>query len=117
MSRLRNHDCMFCKIAEHTAKATIVFENDAIIAFHDIHPEAPVHVLVVPKWHIEKLTDIQPSSQDLEPIMSGVLETVRALGVGSNCTLLTRNGKESGQVIPHLHFHILSKKKGSQISN
>ena len=105
-------DCVFCSIAAHTAEARVVFENESVIAFWDIHPEAATHILVIPKTHIETFSDF--SNQDdnlLLKLMQSVIEVIRMLKLEKNCKIAINNGREAGQIVPHAHIHLLSTKK------
>lgn len=104
-------DCIFCEIGQHQADANVVYEDDACIAFKDIHPEAPTHVLVIPKVHIEKFSDFAEQTEIMDTLMRVVLKVVRKLGVEKNSKIAINNGKDAGQIIPHVHVHILSSQK------
>ncbi|MDQ7058328.1 MAG: histidine triad nucleotide-binding protein [Ghiorsea sp.] len=104
-------DCLFCKIIEETIPSDKVYEDDGVYAFKDIHPKAPVHVLVIPKTHIPTLADAQ------DPAMLGefmikvnhVANNVLKLEVGYRVVINVREG--GGQEVFHLHAHILGGKK------
>ena len=102
-------DCIFCKIIKGEIPSTKVYENQYIYAFKDIQPCAPVHVLVVPKKHIEsaqKLTDEDTAL--LEEIFKGINEVARITGVDkSGFRVVTNIGRDAGQSVLHLHFHVL----------
>ena len=105
-------ECLFCKIARKEIPAVPVYEDDSLLAFKDIFPQAPVHLLLIPKAHCEGLADMTP----------GIAETVGRLpqvaarlaqehGVAtSGWRLLTNSGPDSGQTVFHLHFHLLGGK-------
>jgi histidine triad (HIT) family protein len=100
--------CLFCKIADKALPATIVYEDDRILAFHDIHPKAPVHLLLIPKKHIKSLLELESSDANL---MSHLLLTLPMLakkqGLGEGFQTIVYTGKKGGQEIDHLHFHLL----------
>jgi histidine triad (HIT) family protein len=104
-------DCLFCKIAAGEIPSTKVYEDDEVFAFKDIHPKAPVHVLVIPKVHVATLTDAS------DPALLGMLmDRVRAiaddelnLAAGYRIVINVREG--GGQEVFHLHVHILGGKK------
>ncbi len=104
-------DCLFCKIAAGVIPSSNVFEDDDVFAFHDIHPKAPTHVLVIPKTHIATLTDCN------DPAMLGMLmdrvrmiaDDVLQLEAGYRVVINVREG--GGQEVFHLHVHILGGKK------
>lgn len=99
--------CIFCEIIQKRMPASIVYEDDQLIAFHDIHPKARIHLLVVTKKHIPSLLEI---SEDDQKLMSDTLkllpELSRAQGLSGFRTVIN-TGKAGGQEIPHLHFHLL----------
>lgn len=112
MENRSKSDCIFCSIAAHTADARVVFENESAIAFWDIHPEAATHILIIPKTHIETFSDF--SNQDdtlLLKFMQSVIEVIRTLKLEKNCKIAINNGRDAGQIVPHVHIHLLSTKK------
>jgi len=91
----------------------IVFEDEQVIVFHDINPQAPVHLLIVPKKHIAKLSDVTPQDQN---ILCRMMEIAREMAVKMNLTqqgfrLVMNEGKDSGQSIFHMHLHMLSGRR------
>lgn len=101
-------DCLFCRIARGEIPSKTVGENDAAIAFRDISPQAPVHVLVIPREHFTSLNDVSDSGV-LARMHDLVREIVRAEGVGETgyrCVINT--GKDGGQTVGHLHLHVLA---------
>lgn len=105
-------DCIFCKIIAREIPADIVFEDDSTIAFRDIQPLAPIHVLVVPKEHYCSLDEL-PSGEALYAgnILLAIKNVAEQLGVSGGYKVVTNCGEPAGQVVPHLHFHILAGKK------
>ena len=101
-------DCLFCQIA-HGDREKLVWENDLAAAFRDIHPKAPVHVLVVPKIHLNSLDDEQ-DPQKLGQLMMAVKEVAKTLGIAGGYRVVINVGRSGGQVIYHLHVHILGGK-------
>lgn len=106
-----SHDCLFCKIAQHDIPSRIVYEDDEFLAFHDIDPFAPVHILLIPKHHIESLADIKTQDMGwLGKMTSLVPEIAYANGCNpgpeGGFRLMVNTGAESGQEVGHLHFHI-----------
>jgi len=102
-------DCIFCKIASGAIPCNKVFENDRVLAFDDIHPVAPVHVVVIPKDHIPTLMDINREKMDtFHAVTSAVQEVARIKGIDQRGfkTVINTN-KEGGQVIFHLHVHVI----------
>ena len=100
-------DCIFCKIANHEIPSTVVYEDDAVIAFDDLNPQAPVHTLVVPKAHYENIIDGVPA-ETLAAMANAVAEVARAKGLDQGFRVITNTGAAAGQTVPHLHFHILA---------
>ncbi len=102
-------DCIFCKIAKKEIKAEIVYDEEGIIAFKDLHPIVPTHILIIPKKHIASVADIEDNDQKL---MGALI--VAAKRIAENCgiakdgyKLLLRVGKFGGQEIRHIHMHLL----------
>ena len=105
-------NCIFCKIARGEIPAKKVFEDDEFVAFHDINPAAPVHLLLIPRRHVVSLQDIAAGDAGWLGRMT-VLASRLAAGNGCNpgpdggFRLMANSGAEGGQEVPHLHFHIL----------
>ena len=100
--------CIFCKIVAGQIPANKVFEDDELIAFHDINPWAPVHVLVVPKQHIVSLADVGPEHDALLGRMLGLApRLMRELGVTNGFRTLINTGKDGMQEVQHLHMHVM----------
>ena len=105
-----SHDpnCLFCKIASGVVPARKVHEDDELIAFHDIHPWAPVHVLVVPKVHIATLVDVVPEHDALLGRMLGLApRLMKQLGVDNGFRTVINTGPDGGQEVMHLHMHVM----------
>jgi histidine triad (HIT) family protein len=102
-------DCLFCKIVKKELSADIVFEDDSVCAFKDISPQAPEHILIIPKKHISTLNDLEPSDRDLAAHLLMVARDVaRMKGLDTAGYRLVSNCLESaGQSVFHLHFHLL----------
>lgn len=102
-------DCLFCKIIARSIPSKPAFENDSVYAFHDISPQAPVHVLIVPKKHLTGLNALTPGDQALSAeVLLAAKEVARLLKIdGSGYRLVTNQGKDGGQIVSHLHFHLL----------
>ena len=106
-------DCIFCKIVNHEIPSEIVYEDDEILAFKDINPQTPIHILVIPKTHIESILELD---EDAKPICGKIFTAIQKIAkeqkiekagfrVISNC------GEDAGQEVKHLHFHILAGQK------
>lgn len=103
-------DCIFCKIVNRELPSKIVYEDENILAFHDISPEAPVHILVVPKKHIANLLEAAPEDAKIltDILTASVPKIVKEQGLEEKGFRLVVNTKEDGgQMVGHLHFHIL----------
>lgn len=100
-------DCIFCKIANHEIESNYVYEDDLVAAFRDMNPQAPVHVLVVPKQHYENIVDDVPA-QTLAAMAHAVDEVARAEGIReSGFRVIANTGDDAGQTVHHLHWHVL----------
>lgn len=102
-----SEDCIFCKIINGDFNTEFVYENDYAVVFKDINPKAPVHLLVVPKVHVESLNELEDKNLMGELLMA-VKETTKKIGLKSYKTLIN-TGKEAGQEVFHLHIHILGE--------
>ncbi len=98
--------CIFCKIVEGEIPSNKVLENDKFVAFHDLYPKAPVHILIIPIEHVDCFQDV--SSSTMAEITPFIQEVAALLGLDkSGYRLITNNGDDGGQEIDHLHFHLL----------
>lgn len=100
-------DCIFCKIAKKEIAADIIFENDQVMAFKDIRPSAPIHVLIVPKEHIQSIAHLEGNHRD---ILAALIYTAKDLAEKQDLKgykLVFNVGREGGQIIDHLHLHLL----------
>jgi len=103
---------LFGKIIRRELPAEIVYEDEWCLAFRDINPQAPTHVLLVPKKEIDKLSSATPADQSLlGHMMLAAGKVARNLGVGDTFRLVVNNGAEAGQTVFHLHLHILAGRK------
>lgn len=102
-------DCIFCKIAKKEIPSTIVYEDDQVVVFKDVNPQAPVHVLLIPRKHIPSILEMQQEDQALVGHLFAVADQVaRDLGVSKEgFRVVTNCGPAAGQTVPHLHFHLL----------
>lgn len=101
-------NCIFCKIIAGDFGTEFVYENEYAVVFKDINPKADIHLLVVPKIHVESLNELDDEAL-LGKLMMTVKETTKKLGIKSYRTVIN-TGKEAGQEVFHLHIHILSGK-------
>jgi histidine triad (HIT) family protein len=106
-------DCIFCKIVEGTIPCSKVYENENVLAFDDIHPMAPVHVVVIPKTHIPTLLELETESGNVRgDLVRAIHEVVKVKGIAQNGFRVVINcNEEGGQVIFHLHAHVLGGKR------
>jgi len=105
-------DCIFCKIANKEIKSDIVYEDDRVVAFNDINPHAPVHVLVIPKKHIVGVAE----ARDEDAELIGHLQLVAAKlaeekGVAEGYRIVVNSGPLAGQSVMHLHYHLLGGRR------
>ncbi len=106
-------ECIFCRIVAGEIPADIVFQNNDIIAFRDIHPQAPTHILVIPKTHITSLNDLTPQHKDLiGRLILVASELARKENIANSGYRLSIScGADGGQVVPHLHLHLIGGRK------
>ena len=105
-------DCIFCKIAQSEIPSEMVYEDDKILCFKDLDPQAPVHVLIIPKKHISSLDDVrEEDSELLGYIMLKVREIAADLGLENGYRLVNNCGEDGLQTVQHLHFHLLGRRK------
>lgn len=105
-------DCIFCKIVAGQIPSNKVYEDDQVIAFHDIQPQSPVHVLVIPKIHLASVNDLHAEDAALLGyLFQAVQKVAKATGVTeTGYRVITNTGKNAGQVVHHLHFHVMGGK-------
>ena len=105
-------DCIFCKIIAGDIPSNKVYEDDKILAFHDINPEAPVHVLVIPKVHIPSMDAVtEENSAVVEYIFEKIPAIAKTAGITNGYRVISNCGPDAAQSVPHLHFHILGGKE------
>ena len=101
-------DCIFCKIIKGEIPSKKVYEDENVYAFRDINPQAPVHILVVPKEHIESAAKIDPeNSCKTAKIFEAIAKIAKAEGLDKGFRVVTNVGEHGCQSVKHLHFHIL----------
>lgn len=101
-------DCIFCKISAGDIPCNKVYENEHVIAFHDISPKADTHILVIPKQHIVNLSTTQ---DDEWPVITKVLQSINAIAAQEQLEgfrVISNNGKKGGQEVFHMHWHVLA---------
>ncbi len=105
-------DCLFCKIINGEVPSEKVYESETILAFKDINPQAPVHILVIPKMHIESLNGINEDNIGVvADIMLVVKQLAEEFNLQNGYRVVTNIGDNGGQTVHHLHFHILGGEK------
>ena len=106
-------DCLFCRIVRKEVPAKILFESERVLAFEDIRPKAPVHVLVIPKDHFASLNDAPDGAEALlGEILFRAREIARERGIGeSGYRIVLNTARDSGQEVFHIHFHILGGRR------
>lgn len=102
-------DCIFCKIVKHEIPANTVYEDDEVIAFKDINPQAPIHLLIVPKEHVASIMEIDDDNSE---ILNKIIRVAQNLARQNNIDnkgfrLVVNTGDDGGQTVKHLHFHLL----------
>lgn len=104
-------DCIFCKIIAGEIPSTKVYEDDVCLAFRDINPQAPTHILVIPKKHIASVAEISAeNSKIVAHLFEKIAEIAKAEGLNDGFRVVSNCGDHAGQTVHHLHFHILGGK-------
>jgi len=104
-------NCLFCKITAGQIPSTKVYEDETVLAFRDINPQAPTHVLVIPKCHIPSVDGITTENSGVvSHIFEVIPQIARAEGLENGYRVVSNCGSDAGQTVPHLHFHILGGK-------
>lgn len=104
-------DCIFCKIADGSIPSKKVYEDDKMLAFHDIEPAAPVHVVMIPKTHIASADELNEENSDvIAHIYSKVPEIAKKLGLKGGYRIVNNCGADGGQTVFHIHFHLMGGK-------
>ncbi len=109
------NDCIFCKIAAGEIPARMVYQDESVVAFHDLHPVAPAHILIVPRHHAGDIQELAADEQG-PAVMAAVLQAVprvaAAMGVDrSGFRLINNCGEDGGQTIRHVHFHLIGGRR------
>ncbi|MBM3776490.1 MAG: histidine triad nucleotide-binding protein [Acidobacteria bacterium] len=100
---------MFCKIVSGGIPAKIAYQDESCVAFHDINPQAPVHVLVIPREHCSSVAECPASLA--APVLAAVQQVARDLGIEDGYRVVTNRGPDAGQTVYHLHWHVLGGRK------
>lgn len=105
-------DCIFCKIVDGSIPSKKVYEDDMILSFYDLEPQAPVHVLVIPKLHIGSADEVtEENSAYIARIFEKIPEIAKTLGLTEGYRVVTNCGKHGCQSVHHMHFHIVGGKQ------
>ena len=105
-------ECIFCKIINKEIPCDIVYEDDTILAFKDIQPQAPIHILIVPKKHIESLDEIKDEDSSLiGSIMLRIRDLAKNQGLENGYRVVNNCGEDGFQSVKHIHFHLLGGRK------
>jgi histidine triad (HIT) family protein len=110
-SRSSMEDCLFCKIATKEVSSDIVFEDKDFVAFHDIHPKASFHVLIVPKKHIHSIDHVEKEDKELMGALILAAQKVARQHELKGYKLHFNVGRQGGQIVDHIHLHLLADKK------
>jgi len=102
-------ECLFCKIGAKESQADIVHASDQVVAFRDINPKAPTHILIIPREHIESIASVSEDDADVVvEMIQTAAHLARSEGIDrSGWRLVTNVGQDAGQSVPHLHFHLM----------
>ena len=101
-------DCLFCKIATKELESETVYESDAVVGFRDINPAGPVHLLVVPREHVESVAQLtRAHGEVLGEIFEAIATLARDAGLDDGYRVVTNVGRDAGQSVAHLHFHLI----------
>ena len=108
-------DCVFCQIISGDLPGDFLYQDDELVAFRDIHPAAPTHVLIVPKKHVESLAHLSKGETSLIGRMANIANKLARDGglAESGYRVVINCGREGGQIVPHLHMHLLGGRKMS----
>ena len=105
-------NCLFCRIIAGEIPSTKVYEDDSVLAFRDIAPQAPTHILVIPKTHIGSVAEISSENSNIVAhIFEVIPQIAKAEGLDQGYRVVSNCGEDAGQTVHHLHFHILGGKK------
>lgn len=105
-------DCLFCKIIDGAIPSNKVYEDKWCLAFHDINPQAPVHVLVIPKTHIASADDVdENNSQYIARVFEAIPKVAKLAGLTNGYRVISNCGDDACQTVKHIHFHVMGGKK------
>lgn len=105
-------DCIFCKIVKGEIPSNLIYEDDNVVAFEDINPQAPIHYLVIPREHIKSAADINEDNKDLIGHIFFIASKIAMeKGLDQGYRIVNNCGIDGGQTVDHIHFHVLGKRK------
>jgi histidine triad (HIT) family protein len=105
-------DCIFCRIVKEEIPCSKVYEDDMVLAFHDVNPAAPTHVLVIPKKHFTDITELSEDDMKYVVAVTRVIQKIaRELELDDGFRVVVNTGVLGGQTVPHLHYHLLGGRK------
>jgi histidine triad (HIT) family protein len=108
MASASNPDCIFCKIVADTIPVKRLYENDQVLAFPDVHPQAPTHLLVIPKQHLGSLAHSAAEHTELlGHLLAAATEVARQQGLDGGYRVVINTGPDGGQMVDHVHLHVL----------
>jgi histidine triad (HIT) family protein len=111
MMKAMSTDCIFCKIAAGTIPANRLYEDDDVLVFPDLNPQAPAHLLVIPKEHLTSLAHATPAHEELlGRLLSAAAEVARQQGLDNGYRIVINTGSDGGQTVSHLHLHVLGRR-------
>ena len=112
--RTVNPDCLFCKIVAGQVPADVVAATDGVLAFRDVNPQAPVHILIVPKRVLPRLLDAKAGDRELlGDLLLAAAEVAKKLDLKSGFRVVVNSGPDAGESVPHLHVHVLGQRQMS----
>lgn len=105
-------DCIFCKIANKEINSNLLYEDESVVAFRDLNPQAPQHILIVPKKHVANITELDDKEIAAHIFTEVVPKIAKEVGVAeSGFRLVINTGEEGGQTVNHLHIHLIGGRK------
>lgn len=105
-------DCIFCKLANKEIPTEVVYEDEFVFAFNDMSPQAPVHILFIPKKHLDSAQEVEDQDLIISHIFTAMRKVARDQGLDkAGYRVITNVGKDAGQTVFHMHFHLLAGKK------
>ena len=106
--------CIFCDIVEGKIPSSKVYGNDKVLCFNDINPQAPVHVLVVPKKHFDNILDMSSDAETCQAVAAAIKEVASLKELGTGFRVINNCGEDGGQTVNHVHFHVIGGTKLSE---